>query len=57
MGGKNTLMIGFLKVASGEKERTLYAPDNQPQWKDTTIYYSLDIVIHVGMWAQNKYMR
>ena len=57
MGGKNTLMIGFLKVASGEKERTLYLPDNQPQWKDTTKYYSLDIVIHVGMWAQNKYMR
>ena len=44
-------------TVSGEKERTLYLPDNQPQWKDTTIYYSLDIVIHVGMWAQNKYMR
>ena len=46
------LMISFF-MSPGKRKRILYLPDNQPWWKDTTIYYLLDIAIHVGLRVQN----
>ena len=46
------LMIGFF-MSPGKRKKIQYLPDNQPRWKDTTIYYLFDIAIHVGLRVQN----